>query len=410
MVSAIGSSGDINPLLVIADRLNKEGHQVDFIASPHFADKAKRLGLNFLPLGTLDDYRASLKDPAVWQLETAFPAVWKLVMTASMANYELIAQRYTKGKTLLIGTSLAIGARFAQEKFELPMASIHLSPSLMLSSYDTPQSPSSPLPQWTPRFVKSLWIKTFDKLMLDRICCPPINKQRAQLGLAPTSGIITKWLHSPDLVICAFPDWFAAVQPDWPANSVNSNFPLFRADLDKSLPDDLEKFLSEGDPPMVLTAGTAMAFARPLLETGLQAALKSGMRCVLVCDFDDQIPPLPATAIHIKYANFHALFKRAAIAVHHGGIGTSASALAGACPQLIAPFAHDQFDNAMRLERMGVAKMIRKRYDINEWCTAINRLRTQETKDNCIKYANKLANEKSGEDLIIEVLHQRMIK
>jgi rhamnosyltransferase subunit B len=39
--------------------------------------------------------------------------------------------------------------------------------------------------------------------------------------------------------------------------------------------------------------------------------------------------------------------------VHHGGIGTASQAFAAATPQLITPFAHDQFDNAARVERLG---------------------------------------------------------
>jgi rhamnosyltransferase subunit B len=39
--------------------------------------------------------------------------------------------------------------------------------------------------------------------------------------------------------------------------------------------------------------------------------------------------------------------------VHHGGIGTVSQAFAAATPQLITPFAHDQFDNAARVERLG---------------------------------------------------------
>lgn len=45
--------------------------------------------------------------------------------------------------------------------------------------------------------------------------------------------------------------------------------------------------------------------------------------------------------------------------VHHGGIGTLAEALAAGIPQLIRPTAHDQPDNAARLERLGVAATVR---------------------------------------------------
>jgi UDP:flavonoid glycosyltransferase YjiC (YdhE family) len=44
--------------------------------------------------------------------------------------------------------------------------------------------------------------------------------------------------------------------------------------------------------------------------------------------------------------------------VHHGGIGTTAQALAAGIPQLVIPFSHDQPDNAARIERLGVGRSL----------------------------------------------------
>jgi rhamnosyltransferase subunit B len=59
--------------------------------------------------------------------------------------------------------------------------------------------------------------------------------------------------------------------------------------------------------------------------------------------------------IHLAYASFSALFPRVAAVVHHGGIGTLSQALRAGVPQLIRPMAYDQFDNASRACRLGVA-------------------------------------------------------
>ncbi len=48
----------------------------------------------------------------------------------------------------------------------------------------------------------------------------------------------------------------------------------------------------------------------------------------------------------------------AAALVHHGGIGTTAQGLAAGLPQLVSPLAHDQFDNAARLQRLGVGRTL----------------------------------------------------
>ena len=73
----------------------------------------------------------------------------------------------------------------------------------------------------------------------------------------------------------------------------------------------------------------------------------------------DHIPrDLPATIRHVDYAPFSQLFPHAAAVVHHGGIGTSAQALAAGVRQLVTPMAHDQPDNAARLVKLGVARSI----------------------------------------------------
>ena len=52
------------------------------------------------------------------------------------------------------------------------------------------------------------------------------------------------------------------------------------------------------------------------------------------------------------------LFHRAAAVVHQGGAGTLHTALAAGRPMLVVPFAHDQPDNAARVERLGVARVL----------------------------------------------------
>jgi rhamnosyltransferase subunit B len=62
---------------------------------------------------------------------------------------------------------------------------------------------------------------------------------------------------------------------------------------------------------------------------------------------------LPASILTVEYAPFSTLLKHASVFVHHGGIGTMSQGIAAGVPQLIMAMAHDQPDNADRLERLG---------------------------------------------------------
>jgi rhamnosyltransferase subunit B len=40
-------------------------------------------------------------------------------------------------------------------------------------------------------------------------------------------------------------------------------------------------------------------------------------------------------------------------------------------PQLVCPFAHDQFDNAARLKRLGVGRIVAQRASARQWGDAL---------------------------------------
>jgi rhamnosyltransferase subunit B len=91
-----------------------------------------------------------------------------------------------------------------------------------------------------------------------------------------------------------------------------------------------------------------------MIARALDACTALGVRAVVVTPYTGQLPAqLPASVYHADYVPFDLLLPKLAAVVHHGGIGTLAQGLAAGVPQLIAPHAHDQFDNAAQLARLG---------------------------------------------------------
>jgi UDP:flavonoid glycosyltransferase YjiC (YdhE family) len=103
----------------------------------------------------------------------------------------------------------------------------------------------------------------------------------------------------------------------------------------------------------VLTAG-------PFYERSAAAAKLLGRRAVLIVGKDPANRPasLPEGVAAFDYAPFLELFPRAAAIVHAGGIGTTSLAMRSGRPMLVVPYAHDQFDNAARVARLGIARTI----------------------------------------------------
>lgn len=204
----------------------------------------------------------------------------------------------------------------------------------------------------------------------------PLNRFRAKLELPPVRRIFRDWIHQGDCVLGMFPDWFADRPGDWPSNVELPGFPLYDHALRSPLSPDVAEFIQAGAPPVVFTAGTANANARDFFRISIEGCRKAGKRAILLSHFDSQLPErLPDGMIHARHAPFGALLPQVAAFVHHGGIGTTSQALKAGVPQLIRPTAYDQFDNAARAVRLGVAsKLLPKRYSAEAVAAALARM------------------------------------
>jgi UDP:flavonoid glycosyltransferase YjiC (YdhE family) len=102
--------------------------------------------------------------------------------------------------------------------------------------------------------------------------------------------------------------------------------------------------------------------AETFYEVSAAAAACVGRRAVLIVGNNPENRPESESdrIICVEYAPFEALFARAEAIIHAGGIGTTALALRAGRPMLVMPLAHDQFDNARRVERLGVACTVSK--------------------------------------------------
>jgi len=88
-----------------------------------------------------------------------------------------------------------------------------------------------------------------------------------------------------------------------------------------------------------------------------------GRRGILLTRHAQQLPtPLPRVVRHVPFARFQELLPLCAAVVHHGGIGTTAGALAAGTPQLVLPLAWDQPDNAARVRRLGAGSSLGARH------------------------------------------------
>lgn len=365
LIVPVGSAGDVHPFVGIGAALKARGHRVTVLTNGYFRPLVEKVGLSFVEIGTREDFERHLKNPDAWHPTRAMrfivEAAVKLLLQPTV---EALRRLNEPGNTVVFQSSLAFGARIAQETLRIPTVTGHLSPSIFRTVYDMPRLPGLALVRLMPRLIRRLIWKFADATMIDSLFAPPLNAFRATLGLPPVRGILRDWWHSPDHVIGLFPSWFGPPQPDWPKQTVLTSFPLFDEREVHTLEPEVETFLKNGSPPLVFTPGSAMVQGEAFFAAAAGACERMGRRGILLTRFAGQIPrDLPPGVRHFDFIPLSTLLPRAACMVYHGGIGTCAQALAAGTPHLVMPMAHDQFDNSARAMRLGVgAELLPKRF------------------------------------------------
>lgn len=162
------------------------------------------------------------------------------------------------------------------------------------------------------------------------------------------------------LTLCCYDPVFGPLQRDAPQGARVIGLPVFdvRSDADRSLPSGLERFLAGGPPPIVFTLGSfAIRSAGSFYAEATKAARLLNARAVLLTGANEH-DAIDGSIFTVPYARHSLLFPRACAIVHHGGAGTTGQALLAGKPQLVVPHMGDQFDNAHRVERIGVGRSL----------------------------------------------------
>lgn len=355
LIIAIGSAGDVHPFLGIGSALMKRGHEVFIITSPYFESAVRNSGLQFRPLGTVEDFQKLQGDPALWHPRKGPSVVLKKATAPTYQPILDIARElHLPGKTVMLGGSLALGGLNVRELLGIPFASVHLSPALFVSLHRQPVVHGLVFGDKAPRFLKALqW--SIAARVVDLFALEDLNRFREAHGLRPIHDLMRTGWHSPDRVIALFPEWFAPPQPDWPAQTRVTGFPLFDETGVRAVPEEVELFLKAGDPPVIFTPGSAMAHGHDFFREAVKALTRSGRRGIFLSAFKETVPAeLPEHVRHFSYIPFSQVLPRAAAIVYHGGIGTCSQALQAGIPHLIQPMAHDQHETLSRIRDLGV--------------------------------------------------------
>jgi len=403
LLTTFGSFGDLHPFLAIAAGLRDRGHQPVIATVAMYREKVEARGFEFRLLRTSLIERADqdLIRRVFDRQDGAEFLIRKLVMPALCVAFQ-DTLKAARDCDLLLSHPLTFATRLVAESSGIAWASTHLAPMSFLSAYDPPILSIAPL--LAP--LRGLGPLLFRPLLAlakhaASSWTAPYRQLRVELGLPPADHPLFEGSYSPSLVLALFSGQLAARQPDWPAQAVITGFPFH--DDGASLCLELQRFLDAGDPPIVFTLGTsAVLDAGRFYEDSAKAAHRLGRRAILLVGSDPANRPskLPDNVAAFEYAPFSKLFPRAAAIVHQGGVGTTGEAMRAGKPMLVMPYAIDQPDNADRVRRLGIARVVsRGEYTAAHAVRELEALLTLPEYRRC---AEQLAEKISGEDGVAE--------
>ncbi|HZQ69367.1 MAG TPA: glycosyltransferase [Terriglobales bacterium] len=361
-----GSLGDLYPLLSLAREMKGRGHSPVVATSPAYRRLIEAEDIAFHPVRPDVD----VSDPSVLRRvmdrRTGGRYLFcDIILPALHDSYEDTA-KVAADADLLVIHPIAVAALLLARKSGCPWASVAVAPMSLCSAYDPPVFSGLPLAEKLVSFGP--WVQNV-LLKLIAAMFEPVWKQyrefEKELGLSPAPNPLL-WGHSPHLALGLFSPILAAPQPDWPANAHATGFPFLSHNVGNT--PELQEFLDSGEAPIVFTLGSAaVGAAGDFYEQSAEAAKRLGRRAVLLVGRDPDNQPkkqLPPGVIAVQYAPHSAIFPRACVNVHQGGIGTTGEAMRAGHPTLVVHYGHDQPDNAARLVRMGMARSIpRERYN-----------------------------------------------
>jgi rhamnosyltransferase subunit B len=420
VLSNIGTYGDTNPLIAIALELKRRGHAPVMALPNVYRPKIKPLNLEFHAVRPDIDPTNSKLIEMVYDVkkgtETGLREFLFPVLRETYDDLLDAATKPARADLLLMG-ELNYAGPIVAEVTGIPWASYVLAPFSFFSAYDPPVLPPY------PRLARADKAPGMGRVMrrlarfVTRKWPEPIYQLRAELGLPRGKNPIFDAKNSPNLVLALFSHVLGAEQKDWPQNTLITGFCFYDADAGNSaLPAQLQQFLAAGEPPVVFTLGSAAVLAAgQFYELSASAAIKLGIRAVLLIGNDPRNrpqQPLPESICVAEYAPYSGLFPRAKMVVHQGGVGTTAQCLRAGRPMLIMPYSHDQPDNARRMQRLGVARVI-QRAAYKPWRVA-RRVRAMLADSDLEIRARAAAEEVAGENGVktacdaLEALHARM--
>ena len=416
VLATFGSLGDLHPMIALGIELRGRGHEIVFNTLEVYQEKMGALDFEFYPMRP--NLNPETDKELAREIMDAKSGTEKLLREILLPNVRPMYEDLMKaveGADAFITGEVVYPAASVAEKTKIKWITTSLAPGSFLSPHDPFVPPTA---QWLKHFrFLGATFHTGIYSIIHRLVASWLGSYREfrrEIGLSENHDPIFKDKFSSLLHLAMFSKVRGKPQPDWHSPTLQTGFCFYDGQSDLgTMPEDLQRFLDAGEPPIVFTLGSAAVMdARDFFEESAKAAKQLNRRAVLLYGIFNEPPKMTdENIVAFDYAPYSQIFPRAACVVHQGGVGTTAQVLYAGVPQLIMPYSHDQPDNAARCERIGVARTIaRDQYNGESAAKELRRLLTDLSYKAKAVEAQKIVEVEHGTRMACDAIEQILKK
>ena len=360
---ALGSRGDVQPLLALAVGLQKTGrHKIRFAAPDNFESLVREYQLDFYPLGinTNDLFGARELAPGLdpgrnfllWSLKALrrIKPMLGLLMECTWLS--------CKDAEAIIYSYIGIGAYHVAEKLGIPCYMATTVPGLAPTrAYSNPDGIFPPLPLGGGYNLLTYYLSRQILGMFSGSFINRWRREKLHLSPIPFGKYPYSRLHGrPVPVLGGYSPLVVPKPSDWSEHIHVTGYWFLDPKSDWHPPDPLVEFLESGHPPVYIGFGSMVNRSpRQTIQLVSDALERSGQRGVFATNWSGFKKENLSPNLYVLEDIPHAwLFPRISAVVHHGGSGTTGAGLRAGLPSVIVPHIGDQPFWAQRVVGSGV--------------------------------------------------------
>lgn len=327
VLSTIGTNGDFVPFVALGRALSARGHDVVVAVNPAAIPLFEAAGLATAACGARYGAEEARSHRALFDEWRAAAPPRDLIRRIFDLedNYRALAG-ICRGADLLVSISLQLAAPRVHDALGIPWVAVSLLPGE---------------------------IGTRGAALRGRLPPP------ADLSPLPGPWLFLEYLRAPRILLASSRHFHGDTVSGFDGLR-ETGFWFDDEPASWRPPAEVERFIREGPPPIVLSFGSLpVEDASRIVSLHLDAARALGMRLLVQRGWGDLAGGngLESGGNDVLFADHLPhdwLFPRSTAIAHHGGIGVTARALRHGVPMVVEPHGRDQFFNAWRIVALGV--------------------------------------------------------